>query len=669
MAKEPESEVNEKLWKAVKQGDEHDVRQLLQSGDPSYKSAFNIRGLFPRQGTSLLMVASHNGQKSIVKLLLEHGAHVNNANQSEQTALHYASWQGHHEIVRLLVKSNADIHAEDMGNETALHLASKYGHFETARVLINLGANVHSVNKYDKTSLHLAADKGYDRIVQLLVQNKAKINVQDEYGDTPLHHAARKNHDGIMNILKAKKANPDINNKNGQYPHDLAMGERRQQLLQYHEDCQLEKLLKLGGVVSLKIVKGYVVGSSKAGKTTFSLAVSNTGDATNVSEYTVGIDIFEIKLEKIGYLKLHDVAGQDLYHTTHTFFFGGVSSIFIYLVDTDRSKDNILSDAIYWLALITSGRLPAYKSPYLLILGSRGGDRDQKARQVKLNSVARQLMKKFAGRFVFLMEGKSLVLDMRLSDSKEMKEVKEWLSTGVKRCLERTANVPVVCLEVQRHVLSPLRQETTSCQFIDKSNFHALVTKLFHELLDPSLYSSLLFFLEEFGDIVDVGTRLVINPLWLCRSLFAAVFSSTADPASAEFSIRMNAKPDGTATLEDIATVLEDFRELMDTPAVDPDAGIDVLCEMGLALPTEIKNVYRFPALIQDEKPERIWMKKECTSVPSECSSKYNLLFLIPILSYTCVFLQAVCTLAFVFNVSPTLRSSLQLLCLCCREK
>ena len=76
----------------------------------------------------------------------------------------------------------------------------------------------------------------------------------------------------------------------------------------------------------------------------------------------------------------------------------------------------------------------------------------------------------------------------------------------------------------------------------------------------------------------------------------------------------MNAKADGTATLEEIERVLEDFRQFNGTPPVDPKAGIDILQHMGLALPTEKKDVYRFPALIQESRPEQVWMKKESTS-------------------------------------------------------
>ena len=82
--------------------------------------------------------------------------------------------------------------------------------------------------------------------------------------------------------------------------------------------------------------------------------------------------------------------------------------------------------------------------------------------------------------------------------------------------------------------------------------------------------------------IVDTGSHIVINTLWLCRSLLAAVLASKADPQSIEFQIQMKAEADGTATPEEISRVLEDFRHKNRSPAVAPKAGVDILCHMGL---------------------------------------------------------------------------------------
>ena len=45
-------------------------------------------------------------------------------------------------------------------------------------------------------------------------------------------------------------------------------------------------------------------------------------------------------------------------------------------------------------------------------------------------------MKKFEGRFNFILKEKSLVLDLRQAGSKEMEEVKKHLAIGAQKCLE-----------------------------------------------------------------------------------------------------------------------------------------------------------------------------------------------------------------------------------------
>jgi hypothetical protein len=94
----------------------------------------------------------------------------------------------------------------------------------------------------------------------------------------------------------------------------------------------------------------------------------------------------------------------------------------------------------------------------------------------------------------------------------------------------------------------------------------------------------------------------------------------------------MNAGPDGTATMEDIIAVLEASRQLNQTPAVDPRVGIDILCRMGLAVPTASNDVYRFTALIQDTRPEGVWMEKtfenmKYVGIRLQCQSAFEILF------------------------------------------
>ena len=49
-----------------------------------------------------LIIASQNGHKEIVELLLEHGTKVNSRNRSLNTPLDYANENGHEKVVQIL---------------------------------------------------------------------------------------------------------------------------------------------------------------------------------------------------------------------------------------------------------------------------------------------------------------------------------------------------------------------------------------------------------------------------------------------------------------------------------------------------------------------------------------------------------------------------------------
>jgi ankyrin repeat protein len=82
------------LLLATVRGDVDAIRLFLsKGGDPQYDI----------QGQSLLIVAASNSQPGIVKLLLEHGARVNQIDHVGSNALHYAAWRGDLESMQLLL--------------------------------------------------------------------------------------------------------------------------------------------------------------------------------------------------------------------------------------------------------------------------------------------------------------------------------------------------------------------------------------------------------------------------------------------------------------------------------------------------------------------------------------------------------------------------------------
>jgi len=87
---------------------------------------------------SPLNYAVAEGNKNVVKFLLEKGAEFHGKNNLGRTCLHIATEQGHLEIVKMLVENNADISAENNEGETPLVLAERLGIDDVAEYLSGL---------------------------------------------------------------------------------------------------------------------------------------------------------------------------------------------------------------------------------------------------------------------------------------------------------------------------------------------------------------------------------------------------------------------------------------------------------------------------------------------------------------------------------------------------
>lgn len=138
-----------------------------------------------------LAAASSSGHVSTVKLLLSHGANVNNQGRiSLSRALHDAAYGCHREIVRLLIGAGADVNALDERDETMLYTACSNGWIQRAELLIDSGAHVNAIPESSRTPLKAASCGGHDSVVRLLIQKGAKTKTlnqkqEQEFNDGP----------------------------------------------------------------------------------------------------------------------------------------------------------------------------------------------------------------------------------------------------------------------------------------------------------------------------------------------------------------------------------------------------------------------------------------------------------------------------------------------------
>ncbi|QEN07488.1 ankyrin repeat domain-containing protein [Oceanispirochaeta crateris] len=146
--------------RTVIEGDRFMTAVFLDAG-------FEVNKLSADQVT-LLCAAARRGHNSIVKILFEAGADINQVSKDRNnTPLMDAASEGHVELVRFFIDNGAELEIKSKSGQTALVLASGNGQIDCAEILINAGANCD-----EKDSMGLSARK-YAQLYQ--VENLLKL--------------------------------------------------------------------------------------------------------------------------------------------------------------------------------------------------------------------------------------------------------------------------------------------------------------------------------------------------------------------------------------------------------------------------------------------------------------------------------------------------------------
>ena len=241
------------LIAASANGHERMVRLLLQAGayvNPNFKNG----SLEPQ---SALGWASLRGHTSIVQLLLENEADIENKNDLGYTPLINASWRGHDSTVRLLLENGADIKCKKEDGQSALMQASKDGHESTVRLLLENGADRNCKDIYDESALMMASYRGHESTVRLLLENGANINDKNNNNNTALmlallywnkhdiedvnfswredkeEYCALKHasYNSIVRLLLKRGADTTVKNSDGYTALDFALGNKHDEIV------------------------------------------------------------------------------------------------------------------------------------------------------------------------------------------------------------------------------------------------------------------------------------------------------------------------------------------------------------------------------------------------------------------------------------------------------
>ena len=222
------------------------VQTLLKSG--AYVNHTDLNG------NTALLSACKNGQEDVAKLLLQHGADVNQVFKSTgDSALTFATkTMSSIDLVEELLKSGAYINHVNDSNNTALYNACRNTQQDIVKLLLDRGATASHVCKQTGNSALLVAisDMFSVGIIEQLVKSDSNINHADKSNNTALKIACRNCQGQVVKMLLKWGASFAENPMSSIYIFNRA------------ESTLIRKLLDIGG---LKIDKEQNLEKSEVG--------------------------------------------------------------------------------------------------------------------------------------------------------------------------------------------------------------------------------------------------------------------------------------------------------------------------------------------------------------------------------------------------------------------
>jgi ankyrin repeat protein len=128
---------------------------------------------------------------NVLRLLLQHGATIDEQNDSGWTALHFACKKRRWRLAHFLLEHFANVNIKDNQGLNPLHFACTADigaphSFDLVQMILDRGANINEQNEKGWTVLHIAANDADLELTRLLLRNGADTCIFNYQKDTPL---------------------------------------------------------------------------------------------------------------------------------------------------------------------------------------------------------------------------------------------------------------------------------------------------------------------------------------------------------------------------------------------------------------------------------------------------------------------------------------------------
>ena len=203
---------------ACRNGQKNIVKLLLERGGIE----LNRRDA---EGNTALHYVCRQGFRDLAALLLDRGADPSQANNRSETPLHTAARSGNREIIARLVEAGADPDASDREGCTPLMRLVENRRTDAALWLIDRGVDTEATDQTGHRALDYATAYGLAEVVERLSRNgSGGTDRRDAEGNTPLHQAVSNDQAEVVRRLLAACE------EEGTALYDSAMEKRRSRL-------------------------------------------------------------------------------------------------------------------------------------------------------------------------------------------------------------------------------------------------------------------------------------------------------------------------------------------------------------------------------------------------------------------------------------------------------
>ncbi|XP_065838716.1 death-associated protein kinase 1-like isoform X1 [Oscarella lobularis] len=575
-----------------------------------------------------------------VKWLVEHNASINSVNKEGATPFMLAC---HSSIdrslkVRYLGRNSADFGAKDSYlGRTALFYATRPLKCEDDAkdvlryLVLEKGIDINFDNEKGMSPLLYACDKHPSFfIIQQLIELGAGVSARDKNQQNALHMAA-KSHSidkSVIDLLVEKGVDVTCQDRYGNTPYQVAHNGEMRALLRQHYDTARFSVLQQREVVRPDSIKVCVIGSEMAGKTTLVNSLLQLNEPPpKEDDRTPGVEIHYCTIPKVGKGSTWDFGAQPTFHSAHGLFFQQSNTLFCLVIPIRERKEmtsesvlRLLEKGRFWCAFSKAALrrlLPHLTSLIrLVVIFNLIGFHDEMRINVsiRLDEVVENLRKDFEDTFEI---SHVIKMDCSKSQSRCMDSCRKILKQIREEMLREADDVPKLCHAIEEYLSLPddKRKKKPLAYFLTTDEFENWVANDVGIKLSEEEKKVAVEYLDSSGIIINLGRRICIRPLWLCRNVIGPLL------ASHNFVFGLPCENSGKASKKDMGSALRLFENYLTkkgTPSpfvVTVDEAIKVLIELDLCIQVKgMDGVYQINAL-SDEVPNDAWGEQSTMDV------------------------------------------------------